>query len=59
VRQRLLGTVRRRNGARQVTYAGKPLYKYAHEGKGQVLCHDIALNGGHWWALGANGRRRP
>lgn len=59
VRRRLLGTVRRRDGTQQVTYAGKPLYYYAHEGPRQVLCHNVRLNGGLWWVLGPDGRRRP
>lgn len=59
VREGLLGTTRRRNGKKQVTYDGKPLYYYAHEGPGQVLCHDVFLNGGYWWVVGPNGKRRP
>ncbi len=59
VRRSLLGTTRRRDGRLQVTYAGKPLYYYAHEGPGQVLCHNVNLNGGLWWVVGPNGRRRP
>jgi predicted lipoprotein with Yx(FWY)xxD motif len=59
VKKRLLGTTKRRNGKRQVTYAGKPLYYYAHEGHGEVLCHDVFLNGGYWWAVGRDGKRRP
>ena len=55
----LLGSVRRRDGKLQVTYAGKPLYFYAHEGPGQVLCHNVDLNGGLWWVVGPDGRRRP
>jgi predicted lipoprotein with Yx(FWY)xxD motif len=55
----LLGATRRRNGDRQVTYAGRPLYTYAHEGRGQVLCHDVELNGGYWWVLDAEGEPRP
>ena len=39
VQSDLLGTTRRRGGLTQVTYAGHPLYFYAHEGKYQVLCH--------------------
>ena len=58
VRKRLLGTVKRRDGRRQVTYAGKPLYFYAHEGPGQVLCHNVDLNGGLWWVVGPDGKRR-
>jgi predicted lipoprotein with Yx(FWY)xxD motif len=59
VRASLLGTAKRRDGKRQVTYAGKPLYFYAHEGPGQVLCHNVHLNGGLWWVVGPDGKRRP
>ena len=55
----LLRTTKRRNGDRQVTYAGKPLYTYAHEGRNDVFCHDVELNGGYWWALGMEGERLP
>jgi predicted lipoprotein with Yx(FWY)xxD motif len=59
VRKSLLGTTKRRDGRRQVTYAGKPLYYYAHEGPGEVECHNVNLNGGLWWVIGPNGKRRP
>jgi predicted lipoprotein with Yx(FWY)xxD motif len=58
VKRGLLGTLTRRDGSRQVTYAGKPLYFYAHERPGQVLCHDVNLNGGYWWVLAPSGERR-
>jgi predicted lipoprotein with Yx(FWY)xxD motif len=58
VRKSLLGTVGRRGGARQVTYAGRPLYYYAHEGPGEVRCHNVNLNGGFWWVVAPDGRRR-
>jgi predicted lipoprotein with Yx(FWY)xxD motif len=59
VRKSLLGTVKRRNGRRQVTYAGKPLYYYSHEAPGEVRCHNVNLNGGFWWVVGPGGKRRP
>jgi predicted lipoprotein with Yx(FWY)xxD motif len=59
VNESLLGTIKRRDGSRQVTYAGQPLYFYAHEDAGVVLCHNVNLNGGYWWAIGADGKRRP
>jgi predicted lipoprotein with Yx(FWY)xxD motif len=59
VRASLLGTIKRRDGGAQVTYAGKPLYFYAHEDPGVVLCHNVNLNGGYWWVIGADGKRRP
>jgi predicted lipoprotein with Yx(FWY)xxD motif len=51
----LLGTTMRRNGRRQVTYKGQPLYFYVSDPKGQVLCNDIAEFGGTWYALTAAG----
>ena len=59
VRSSLLGTIERRDGRMQVTYAGKPLYYYAHEAPGEVRCHDVDLNGGLWWVVGPDGERRP
>jgi predicted lipoprotein with Yx(FWY)xxD motif len=56
VDQSLLGTIQRRDGGNQVTYAGQPLYYYAHEDPGQVLCHDVNLNGGLWWVVGPSGK---
>ena len=55
----LLGTVKRDDGTTQVTYNGKPLYFYAHEGPGEVRCHNVDLNGGLWWVVGPDGKRRP
>jgi predicted lipoprotein with Yx(FWY)xxD motif len=56
VQSDLLGTTRRMDGARQVTYDGRPLYFYAHEGKYQVLCHNIDGYGGTWLAVQPNGK---
>jgi predicted lipoprotein with Yx(FWY)xxD motif len=59
VKASLLGTVKRRDGKLQVTYADQPLYYYAHEGPGEVRCHNVDLNGGLWWVVGPDGKRRP
>ena len=58
-RQGLLGTVERRDGTTQVTYAGHPLYFYAHEGPGQVLCHDVEEYGGVWLVVRPSGTPAP
>jgi predicted lipoprotein with Yx(FWY)xxD motif len=55
----LLGTTRRKDGSRQVTYAGHPLYSYAHEGKYQVRCHDVEEYGGTWLVVRPDGRPAP
>ncbi|MFC5179362.1 hypothetical protein [Nocardioides taihuensis] len=59
VEEALLGTTRRSDGTTQVTYDGHPLYFYAHEGKDEVKCHDVFLNGGTWYAVQPDGDRAP
>ena len=58
-RATLLGTTKRSDGGLQVTYSGHPLYFYAHEGKFQVLCHDIEEFGGVWLVVQPDGRPAP
>ena len=55
VRQSLIGTTRRRDGRRQVTYNGWPLYYYAHEGPGEVKCQNVNEFGGLWLVVRARG----
>jgi predicted lipoprotein with Yx(FWY)xxD motif len=55
-KQGLLGTTERDDGSTQVTYAGQPLYYYAHEGPGEVLCHNVSEFGGLWLVLDAGGQ---
>jgi predicted lipoprotein with Yx(FWY)xxD motif len=55
VRDPLLGTTRRKDGSRQVTYAGHPRYFYAHEDKNQVLCHNVSEFGGRWLVVTPSG----
>ena len=57
VNSKLLGTTKRTDGTTQVTYNGHPLYFYAHEGVGQVECHNISTHGGLWWVIQPNGTR--
>ena len=52
---RLLGTIRRSDGKLQVTYNGRPLYFYEHEGPGEIKCHNVDLHGGRWWVVTPRG----
>ncbi len=51
----LLGTSPRTDGSMQVTYAGHPLYYYVNEGKNEVRCHNVNLNGGLWLVVTPDG----
>jgi predicted lipoprotein with Yx(FWY)xxD motif len=55
----LLGTTQRTDGSVQATYAGHPLYFYANEGPGEVLCHNVFLNGGWWYVVTPEGSSGP
>ena len=59
VESSLLATTKRADGTVQVTYNDHPLYFYAHEGKGEVKCHDIFLNGGNWYVVQPGGDPAP
>jgi predicted lipoprotein with Yx(FWY)xxD motif len=59
VRSGLLATTERKDGTLQVTYAGQPLYYYAHEGKNEVLCHNVVEYGGTWLVVQPNGEAAP
>jgi len=50
-----LGTTKRTDGSTQVTYAGHPLYYYAHEGENQVKCHNVHEFGGLWLVVTPDG----
>ncbi len=57
VRRALLGTIKLPSGARQVTYAGHPLYTYfADTGPGQTFYVGAPEFGGRWYAIGSAGR---
>jgi predicted lipoprotein with Yx(FWY)xxD motif len=54
---RLLGTIKLPGGARQVTYAGHPLYTYiADGGPGQTFYVGVSQFGGTWYAVNPAGR---
>ena len=56
VKAKLLGTTKRKNGKRQVTYKGHPLYLYAADGgAGQISGQRQNFFGGKWYAVAASG----
>jgi len=52
----LFGTTRRRDGKRQLTYRGWPLYYYVRDGVGQVLCQNVSEFGGLWLVVRPSGQ---
>jgi predicted lipoprotein with Yx(FWY)xxD motif len=55
----LLDTTERDDGSLQVTYNGHPLYFYADEDPGEVLCHDVDDFGGTWLVVTPEGDAAP
>jgi predicted lipoprotein with Yx(FWY)xxD motif len=56
LKRSLLGTVKRRNGRRQITYAGRPLYYYVGDTRPrQILCQDVVEYGGRWLVVRPTG----
>ncbi|HEU5476732.1 MAG TPA: hypothetical protein VFU64_02765 [Gaiellaceae bacterium] len=54
----LIGTIKRANGARQVTYAGHPLYTYVLDTRpGQTRGEGSQLFGAGWDALAPSGKK--
>jgi predicted lipoprotein with Yx(FWY)xxD motif len=52
-----LGTTTRRDGARQVTYHGHPLYRFAGDRKpGDTAGQGLEAFGAEWYVVGADGR---
>ncbi|MGH2990319.1 MAG: COG4315 family predicted lipoprotein, partial [Solirubrobacterales bacterium] len=52
----LLARTERRNGRKQVTYDGHPLYYYIGDSDpGEVFCQDVQEFGGRWYVVTANG----
>lgn len=56
VKQSLIGTVRRRDGRRQITYNRRPLYYYVGDTRaGQVTCQNVGEFGGIWLVMRPSG----
>ncbi|HKD94879.1 MAG TPA: hypothetical protein VKB43_09265 [Gaiellaceae bacterium] len=57
-KQSLLATIKRADGARQVTYAGHPVYTYVLDTKrGQTTGEGSTLFGAGWDALAPSGKK--
>jgi predicted lipoprotein with Yx(FWY)xxD motif len=55
VKASLLSSIRIAGGARQVTYAGHPLYTYVADSRGSTDYVGVSAFGGYWYALSASG----
>ena len=56
VKAKLLGTTKRKNGTRQVTYNGHPMYLFKlDKGAGQIAGQRQNFFGGKWFAVSAAG----
>jgi predicted lipoprotein with Yx(FWY)xxD motif len=53
---RLLGTTRRTDGKVQLTYAGHPMYYYAGDAPGRILCQGVTEFGGLWLVVRPSGK---
>jgi predicted lipoprotein with Yx(FWY)xxD motif len=57
VKASLLGTVRRKDGTRQVTYAGHPLYRFVKDTKAfQITCQNVSNFGAKWLVVTPAGK---
>jgi predicted lipoprotein with Yx(FWY)xxD motif len=57
VAQSLIGTVKRADGRRQITYNGRPLYYYVGDTRtGQVTCQNVREYGGLWLVVRPSGK---
>ncbi len=56
LKRKRLGTTRRDDGTRQVTYRGHPLYFYRHDTPKLILCQDVFEFGGLWLLVDRRGK---
>lgn len=57
IKANLLGTTKRKNGTKQVTYAGHPLYRFKlDKSTGQVKGQGQDFFGGKWYVVSSSGR---
>ncbi len=57
IKRSLIGMTMRRDGRRQITYAGRPLYYYVGDTRaGQILCQNVVEFGGTWLIVRPGGK---
>jgi len=57
VKQKSIGTVKRKDGRLQITYNGRPLYYYVSDvNRGQISCQNVSEFGGLWLVVSPSGR---
>ena len=57
VKQKLIGSVKRKDGRLQVTYNGRPLYYYVGDkSPGAISCQNVREFGGLWLVVAPSGR---
>jgi len=58
VKSSLLGSTVRKDGKRQVTYAGRPVYRFVKDtAKGQTNGEGLTIFGGTWYAVAPSGKK--
>jgi predicted lipoprotein with Yx(FWY)xxD motif len=57
VRAALVGATERKDGTRQLTYAGHPLYTFSGDGSADTNGNDVTAFGGEWYAIRPNGQK--
>ena len=52
-----VGATKRKDGTRQLTYAGHPLYTFSGDRSAEVNGNGVTAFGGRWYAIRPNGQR--
>lgn len=55
-RKSLLGTIKRKDGSTQITYAGWPVYTYATDGSARLTGAGLNSFGAYWYPININGQ---
>jgi len=52
-----VGATKRKDGTRQLTYAGHPLYTFSGDKSAETNGNDVTAFGGEWYAIRPNGEK--